>query len=132
LKKYGLSAAEKIKSRKEFERIFTQGETIYSSKNILKANYKLELLQNATGIFFAVAVSKKLGNAVWRNRIKRLIREAYRLNKICLVEKCNSNNALLKIIFSPQALNQKKNKCVGFSEIEFPLKEIIANLNKKI
>lgn len=132
MKKYGLSADEKIKSRKEFERIFIEGEKIYSTNNIIRANYKLDYPQNETGAFFAVAVSKKLGNAVWRNRIKRFVREAYRLNKICLVEKCNNNNALLKIIFSPQALNQKKNKRIRYSDIESPLKEIIAKLKEKI
>ncbi len=132
MKKHGLSANEKIKSRKEFERIFIEGTTTYSSNNIIRANYKLEYPPNITGVFFAVAVSKKLGNAVWRNRIKRLIREAYRLNKTCLLEKCNSKNALLKIIFSPQSLNQKKNKHVGLNQIETPLKEIIAKLKENI
>ena len=132
MKKHGLSANEKIKSRKEFERIFAEGTTTYSSNNIIRANYKLEYPQNITGVFFAVAVSKKLGNAVWRNRIKRLIREAYRLNKTCLVEKCYNKNALLKIIFSPQALSQIINKRIGFSDIEPPLKEIIAKLIEHI
>jgi len=81
---------------------------------------------------FAVAVGKKLGNAVWRNRVKRLAREAYRLNKIGLVEKYKTKNALLEIIFSPQSLNQIKNKRIGLSDIEPPVKEIIAKLIEKI
>ena len=68
------------------------------------------LFPNKNGVMFAVAVGKKLGNAVWRNRVKRLAREAYRLNKIGLVEKYKTKNALLEIIFSPQSLNQIKNK----------------------
>jgi ribonuclease P protein component len=81
---------------------------------------------------FAVAVGKKLGSAVWRSRVKRLVREAYRLNKIGLIEKCKIKNALLEIIFSPQSLNQTKNSCIGFSDIEPPIKEIIAKLTEKI
>ncbi|MCK7527195.1 MAG: ribonuclease P protein component [Ignavibacteriales bacterium] len=84
------------------------------------------------GVMFAVAVGKKLGNAVWRNRVKRLAREAYRLNKIGLVEKYKTKNALLEIIFSPQSLNQIKNKRIGLSDIEPPIKEIIAKLIEKI
>jgi ribonuclease P protein component len=132
LKKYGLSAFEKIKSRKDFESIFTGGETTYSSNNKIRANYKFSTAHDSGGAMFAVAVSKKLGNAVWRNRIKRLIREAYRFNKIGLIEKCKAKNVLLEIIFSPQALSQIKNQRIGLSEIEPPIKEIITKIKEKL
>jgi len=132
LKKYGLSALEKIKSRKDFEKIIIGGDTTYSSDNRIRANYRLTIAPDKSRVMFAVAVGKKLGNAVWRNRVKRLVREAYRWNKVGLVEKCKIKNALLEIIFSPQALNQIKNRYIGLSDIEPPIKEIIAKLEEKI
>jgi len=132
LKKYGLFAFEKIKGRKDFEIIFTGGETTYSSDNKIRANYKLTPARSYSGVRFAVAVGKKLGNAIWRNRIKRLIREAYRSNKLGLLEKCKVKNALLEIIFSPQALNQINNRSIGLSEIESQIKEIITKLKEKL
>lgn len=132
MKKHGLSAFEKIKSRKEFEKIFTEGDTSYSSDNKIRANYCLINDSEKPGVCFAVAVSKKLGNAVWRNRVKRLIRETYRLNKIRLIEKCKDKSALLKIIFSTQTLNQKKNKRIRLKDIQPSLKEIISKLEEKI
>jgi ribonuclease P protein component len=126
--KYGLSAREKIKNRKEIERIFTQGEIVYSSKNKLRAHYVLRDSSDKIGVLFAVAVGKKQGNAVWRNRVKRLIREAYRLNKFELIKKCMIKNTTLEVIFSPQDINQQRNNRVGLSDIEGPLKEIIIKI----
>lgn len=132
MKKYGLSVLEKIKSRKDFEKIFTEGEATYSSDNKIRANYKLTARPSNPGVMFAVAVGKKLGNAVWRNRVKRLIRESYRYNKLALIEKCKVKNALLEIIFSPQALNQTKNKQLGLKDIQPQIQEIIAKLKEKL
>jgi ribonuclease P protein component len=126
--KYGLSALEKIKSSKEIERIFTQGEIVYSSKNKLRAHYMLRGGSDKFGVLFAVAVGKKQGNAVWRNRVKRLIREAYRLNKFELIKKCMIKSTTLEVIFSPQDINQQKNNRIGLSDIESPLKEIIIKI----
>jgi len=132
LKKYGLSAPEKIKSRKEFEKVFTGGKTTYSSDNKIRANYRIIGGSNKIRVKFAVAVGKKLGNAVWRNRVKRLIRETYRHNKLELLAKCKTKDAFLQIIFSPQNLNQQENKHVDLKDIEFPLKEIIAKVREEI
>ena len=62
MKKYGLSASEKIKSRKNFEKIFTGGQTTYSSDNKIRANFRLCAGADNAGVMFAAAVSKKLGD----------------------------------------------------------------------
>lgn len=74
------SKKDKLKSKKLIEQLFTEGKavTAYPLKLIyLKTNFE-DGLQLKTG----VSVSKRLHKtAVSRNNIKRLLREAYRLNK---------------------------------------------------
>jgi ribonuclease P protein component len=132
VKRYGLSALEKIKSKKDFEKIFTGGEITFSSGNIIRAHYLLNRNPTTPGSKFAVAVGKKLGSSVWRNRVRRLIRTAYRGNKLGLIEQCKSKNALLEIIFSPQELNQIKNRIIKLKEIESSVVEIIYKIKDRI
>ena len=70
---------KKIKTLKknfEFKRVLSKGK-FYLGKYVilyLKDNNKKEN-------YLGIAVNTKIGKAVKRNRIKRLIRESYRLNK---------------------------------------------------
>lgn len=132
MKTYGLSARERLKSRKEIEKIFAEGKVIYSSDNKIRLHFYIVRNSYRTGVLFAVAVSKKLGKAFWRNRVKRLIREAYRLNKVWLIEKCKTQNALLEIIFSPQLINQKNNKKISLKEIELTVKELLIKVGLEV
>ena len=63
-----------IKRRHEFKQLFSKGKIVYN-KNFTFYYLKNKLSINQLGI----AVSKKSGNAVDRNRIKRLIRENYKI-----------------------------------------------------
>ena len=63
-----------LKKNYEFKKVFQKGKT-YTSKNIKVFISKNNLGENRIGI----AVSVKSDKAVKRNRIKRLIRENYRL-----------------------------------------------------
>jgi ribonuclease P protein component len=72
----GLPATERLKKKSEFSRVFSEGDT-YRTKLVL-----LRAIPNDLGFTrIGAAPSKKLGGAVVRNRLKRLVREAYRLNK---------------------------------------------------
>ena len=66
-----------LKDNKAFNRAFRSGR--FSVSPFLTAYYlPNELGQNRVGI----SISKKIGNAVCRNRAKRIIRAAYRLNEM--------------------------------------------------
>ncbi len=73
---FRFTRAEHLTKKKEFEKVFAEGKVF---KNTLMVLYVVPNdYQNSR---LGLVVSKKVGNAVQRNRIKRLLREAYRLNK---------------------------------------------------
>ncbi len=71
MKNFSLSKNERVKLKKDFQKVYTERSFFYSSHNKIKLNYYLESSVNEFGIKAAFVVSKKAGNAVWRNRIKR-------------------------------------------------------------
>ena len=110
MKRFGLSSEERIKSRKDFQQIYSSGKIFFSNQKIIKALFIIEENSKLPGVKIAAAVFKKAGSAVWRNRLKRLIRESYRLNKEILLGSAQEKKLLLKIVFSPNLFYQKKNK----------------------
>lgn len=67
---------DRIRKRQDYLRIYEQGVRIHS------ARFTMILCRNPSGMRrLGTTVSKKAGNAVQRNRIKRLLREFFRLNK---------------------------------------------------
>tara|TARA_R110002049_G_scaffold85102_6_gene216572 strand:+ start:830 stop:1207 length:378 start_codon:yes stop_codon:yes gene_type:complete len=74
------SKKDKLKSKKLIEQLFTQGKAVTAYP--LRLVYLKTELENGLQLKTGVSVSKRLHKtAVSRNRIKRLLREAYRLNK---------------------------------------------------
>jgi len=70
------SKDERIRKRQEFLRIYEQGIRRYSQ------HFTIITCRNPSGIRrLGTTVSKKTGNSVQRNRIRRLLREFFRLNK---------------------------------------------------
>ena len=127
MKNFSLSKNERVKLKKDFQKVYTKGKILHSSQKKLKVNYYLESSVNEVCIKAAFAVSKKAGNAVWRNRVKRLFREAYRTNKLPLYDLCSTKNLSLLMIFSPSYINQKQNKKI---KLDFILQDFIGLLEK--
>ena len=68
---------ERIKTRAEFQEIYRKGARVhgrYSTVFVLANQLPIGRL--------GIAATKKLGDAVERNRAKRLIREVFRRNKV--------------------------------------------------
>ena len=132
MKPYGLPAGERIRSKKEFENIFRDGNISYSSDNKIKAIYLYSINSNKCGVKIAVAVFKKSGKAFWRNRVKRLIRTSYRLNKQLITENCESRNILLKVVFSLNTINQHNTLNIKLNDVNSAVEEIISKINNRL
>ncbi|MFA6849294.1 MAG: ribonuclease P protein component [Selenomonadaceae bacterium] len=65
-----------LRQNKEFQKVYRCGRS-YANRYIVLYVFAANGLQNKVGF----AAGKKLGNAVTRNRVKRLLRESYRLNQ---------------------------------------------------
>jgi ribonuclease P protein component len=82
VKEAGFGRKEKLKSRKRVEELFAKGKSI----NVFPIRISYQFVNVAEGekalMQVGVSVSKRyFKKAVDRNRIKRLLREAYRLQK---------------------------------------------------
>jgi ribonuclease P protein component len=113
MKQFGLSRKERVVNNKEFDLIYKEG-TIRKSGNVM-----VRYLPNNLGYSrLGIAVSKKIFRAsVRRNRVKRLIREAFRLNKTRLPKGLN-------IIVSARMTPGNRETQVTLSEIQTELLKI--------
>lgn len=97
--RFQYSKKDKLKSKKLIEHLFNEGKsvTVYPLRLIyLKTDY-----EDGSTLKTGVSVSKRLHkNAVARNRIKRLLREAYRLNKPLYFNNSSTSYAFMILYLS--------------------------------
>ena len=92
---------ERITSRKEIESLFERGKSSAITAMPLRVVYQ-ESGQEETGVPVKVLVSvskKRLRHAIDRNRAKRQIREAYRLQHHSLTEALVTRGKQLRLAF---------------------------------
>jgi len=121
---YTFGKAEKLKSRKQIEQLFAKGKAI--------AAHPLRIIYLAPEIPMDVPVktgvtasSRHFKHAVDRNRIKRLLRETYRLNKHALWQHLQHHNRQLTmfILYTDKSLPD-------FETVNHKMQEILEKLIK--
>ena len=97
-KKFTLQKAERLKRRKIIEQLFSEGRSVAVFP--VRVQYKLYKQTLITPLQAGFSASSRhFKKAVDRNRIKRLMREAYRLQKIPLQEKLQATQQQLALFF---------------------------------
>jgi ribonuclease P protein component len=99
-KKFTLGKNERLKSRKQIEQLFSEGKNFPLSPFRIYYRFIPIITGSLSNLQFGAGVSgKNFKRAVDRNRIKRLIREAYRLQKIQLQEILRQKRLQLNLFF---------------------------------
>lgn len=68
-----MNKRQRVKKNREFQTIFKDGKS-FANRQFIVYQYKKE---GQTEFRLGLSVSKKIGNAVTRNRIKRYLRQAF-------------------------------------------------------
>ncbi len=119
--KFTFKKKERLKSRKTIQQLFVK------NKNQKIYPFKLVWTIDDSDKFtlkMGVSVSKRLfKSAVARNRIKRKMREAIRLNKHLLLQNLSSNNITLSFM-----IVYMENKDISFDEYNLKIKQLFIRL----
>ncbi|HOF46141.1 MAG TPA: ribonuclease P protein component [Bacteroidales bacterium] len=122
---HSFSKKERICSKKVLESLLEEKNTLFIFP--FKCYFRLfEKSDNAPHNQIAISIpKKKIPLAVHRNRIKRLIRESYRLNKVILNENIENKKIGYQILFI-----FVDNKVPSFDYIENKIIAILKRLSK--
>lgn len=121
--KFTFKKKEKLKSQKLIEKLFDEGKSVTVFP--LRMLYLKTAQDDGSTIKTGVSVSKRnFKKAVQRNRIKRLLREAYRLNKPEYFNNITTSYALMILYIGKEATD--------FDSINANLKLLLSAFLEKI
>lgn len=119
---------EKLCSAKAIDTLFSAGESFiaYPLRVVYRIHEESELDRQNASVMISVP-KRKFKRAVKRNRVKRLIREAYRMNKHDLISLLNKQNKSMDVAFL-----YLKDELPEFIEIEKSMLKAVSILTDKI
>ena len=91
-----ITRAERLRGRDEIHRVFEAGFSARRGRVIARFVFAEE---RPEPLRFGVATSRKISSAVVRNRCKRWMREAVRMNKIECVERLRADRRSADVMF---------------------------------
>ena len=127
-KRFGLPASERLKSRKQIDGLFAarKGFAVFP----IRVMYQFVPAEEQAGLQIGVSASKRsFKKAVDRNRVKRLLREAYRLQKEPIQEqlKTAGRRGLVFFLYTDKSIASFDEVKVAMAKCLKKLSGIIAN-----
>ena len=123
-----LTKKERISSKTEIDLLFTKGSSfvVYPLRLVYFENIREEGEDRPAVSIMASVSKKKFKRAVKRNRLKRLIKESYRLNKSLLIDKIDQSK-FVSLGFVYLSHEEK-----SYSEIESAMQQALKMLSVRI
>ncbi len=128
MSEYSLSGRERIRGKNAFDLVFSKGKRITSSDKLLRGFYIVTKSSDGVPVKIAVGISRKAGNAVWRNRLRRLVKECYRLNKTLLKSRLTAADKQVLLIVLPAGISSKKLRMPVLNQITPALTDILSRI----
>mgnify|MGYP001196469982 CR=1 FL=1 len=122
---FSFSKKERLKNKIEIESLFSEGNRFFEYPfNVI---WKLDSNSDSS-LKMAVSVpKKKIPNATDRNKIKRLVREAFRKNKTIIQQPLEAKNVKLHLM-----LVYSQSSIISMSEIEDKISVTLQRLAEQI
>lgn len=126
--RYTFSKEEKLCYQKSIDRLFSKGKSFiaYPLRVIYFTEEEIEEEKQFAQVLISVP-KRKFKRANKRNRIKRLVREAYRLNKQEYIHLLREQNLRLDIAFL-----YLKDELPTYEEIEKSILKTVTSLKEKL
>ncbi len=124
---FRLTKAERLKSRKVLQTLFREGKSLGIPP--IRMIWREQSMKDAKSpVQIAVTVPKRsFSKAVLRNRLKRRMREAYRLQKSRLLDHYQPTDRQLAILFIYTGRQE-----IPYQDIERSMKHLLKRLVKKL
>ena len=120
-----------LKAGSGFELVYEKGKVLISQDKKLKVKYILNSEDKEHNIKIGLSISSKKGNSVWRNRIRRIIKEALQTSEDLLKDISQQVNTGLWMVFSPHIIDQTNNKKIFLKDIQPPIRDLLVRLKNK-
>lgn len=122
------SKAEKLCSENQINELFSKGSSFiaYPLRVVFTSRSVAEGEIPSVSVLVSVS-KKKFKRAVKRNRVKRLTREAYRLNKDLIIPIVRANNIYIDIAFV-----YLDSTILSFEEFDKAMKKVARTLTEKV
>lgn len=132
--RYSLEKSEILRGQKQYQRLLQSGKTIRTG-NILCRLLVQTMEDNKSREIIRAGFTvprRNVRKAVDRNRIKRLLREAYRLNKYMLLETVRKKFLYLDILFIYQGTAETKPRYLKLEQVQTDMIRCLSELKKRI
>jgi ribonuclease P protein component len=127
--RHTLKRSEILRGRNNFQLVFRHGRKIQGKylRCLILSDDRMKL-PAGSGPVAGFTVPGALKRAVDRNRLKRLTREAYRLNKEILCSKLEGSSKPLAMVFLYSSTVAGASRFPAFAEIELDMRNILQSL----